>query len=150
MELKCFAWAQALVTLVYGFIQRETEKKPVGWKTSLPIPTVQFVYASLAIKQNGKDNVYMVEEKIPGEFEKVIHNGSAKPLIGRLHQEADVTIACFLAFTQHVQYLKTGKLAFIGDYQGKYLPGLYMFIAHTCQEAEQVMECSSCSLILRS
>jgi len=27
-------------------------------------------------------------------------------------------LALFLAFTQHVQYVKTGSLAFVSDYQG--------------------------------
>ena len=49
---------------------------------------------------------------------KYIGNGSVKPL-DFLGETAGYR-AKFLAFSQHVQYMKTKGLAFIGDFQGKY------------------------------
>ena len=63
--------------------------------------------------------MYMVKEAINeavhGTFVKYIGNGSVKPfefLDGPAAYWAE-----FLAFSQHVQYLKTKGLAFIGDFQ---------------------------------
>lgn len=62
----------------------------------------------------------MIEEVIDeagnGMFVKYIGNGSTNPFdLGNIaaHQ------AEFLAFSQHVQYVKTKSLTFIGDFQGK-------------------------------
>jgi hypothetical protein len=60
----------------------------------------------------------MIEEQIPSDFVKLINNNSAKVHKGSLGPEADVMLGAFLAFTQHVQYLKTQKQVFISDYQG--------------------------------
>jgi hypothetical protein len=52
-----------------------------------------------------------------GEFRKFVHNGSALPLL--LPDDDDYDLACFLCFCQHVQWSKTGSLAFVSDFQGK-------------------------------
>ena len=61
-----------------------------------------------------------MEELIPNvkeTFVKYIHNGTCRPL---LHlDDPEYNIAEFLAFTQHVQYNRTGGMAYISDYQGK-------------------------------
>jgi len=66
-------------------------------------------------------HTYIIEEVIDkavdGMFVKYIGNGSVKPfdyLNGTALYHAE-----FLAFSQHVQYLKTKGLAFIGDFQDK-------------------------------
>ncbi|KIO09198.1 hypothetical protein M404DRAFT_22387 [Pisolithus tinctorius Marx 270] len=64
--------------------------------------------------------VYLLEEKIEGGhavFKKFIHNMDCGPSLDEYEDGYD--IAEFLAFTQHVQYTKTGGLTFISDYQGK-------------------------------
>jgi hypothetical protein len=117
-ELRNLAWAHALLELVYAFIARFISQQSDDWKPRLPVPRVRFAWAALAIQQPNGDNVYMIEEQIPGDFVKLINNNSAKVRKGSLGPEADVTLGAFLAFTQHVQYLKTQKQVFISDYQG--------------------------------
>ena len=46
-----------------------------------------------------------------------MNNISATPT--HFANEEDEEWANFLAFTQHVQYFKTKKMAFVADYQGK-------------------------------
>ncbi|KAI5999707.1 hypothetical protein EDD15DRAFT_2151225, partial [Pisolithus albus] len=65
-------------------------------------------------------SVYLLEEKIEGgsaTFTKYIHNMDCGPSLSA--HEDGYDIAEFLAFTQHVQYSKTGGLVFISNYQGK-------------------------------
>ncbi|KAG2342758.1 hypothetical protein BDR05DRAFT_1000732 [Suillus weaverae] len=62
---------------------------------------------------------FLVEELIKGgqdEFVKFIHNMDSNPLLD--YDDYRYEVALFFAFTQHVQYIKTGGLAFISDYQG--------------------------------
>jgi hypothetical protein len=61
---------------------------------------------------------YLIEELIPdpNSFIKFIHNGTCLPLIDP--DEPEYNITEFLVFTQHIQYVKTGGLAYISDYQG--------------------------------
>jgi len=65
--------------------------------------------------------MYLGKELIPipsdGEdFVKYIRNGDAAPC-DLLDPDAE-NIAQFLAFTQHIQYVKTGGHVYISDYQG--------------------------------
>jgi hypothetical protein len=91
-----------------------------GGKPPFEIPQMRFVNAALAVAQNTKHDTYMLEEVIDeatdGGFVKYIGNGSAKP-----YRQSNNDLARrgqFLAFAQHVQYLKTKHLAFVGDFQG--------------------------------
>jgi hypothetical protein len=88
------------------------------------IPQMRFVRAALAILANETHDTYMIEEIIDdaaeGQFVKYIGNSSAKPLKNLTGDEA--YRAQFLAFSQHVQYIKTKGLAFIADYQGTLSP----------------------------
>jgi hypothetical protein len=88
------------------------------------IPHMRFVHAALGILANETHDTYMIEEVIDdateGQFVKYIGNGSAKPLKHLTGDEA--YRAQFLAFSQHVQYIKTKGLAFIADYQGMSSP----------------------------
>ena len=87
-------------------------------KPSFVIPRMHFVKSGLAIVDLICDT-YMVEEvideAIDGMFVKYIGNGSDKPY--DCLDEAATYQAEFLMFSQHVQYLKTMGLAFIGDFQ---------------------------------
>jgi hypothetical protein len=86
---------------------------------------MHFVEAALAIEQveDGKDaQVFLLEEVIgkdEGQFQKYMNNVS--PIPPQFADKKDEERAQFLAFTQHVQYFKMKKLAFVSDYQGKWL-----------------------------
>jgi len=129
-------WAKALLKMTYEFIDHAIDcaKEPPPFN----IPCLCFVDAGLllaysnapAITEGGLPLVktsgiismmYLGEELIPTpsdgkDFVKYIHNGDAAPC-DLLDPDAE-NIAQFLAFTQHVQYIKTGKQVYISDYQG--------------------------------
>ncbi|KAG2335884.1 hypothetical protein BDR05DRAFT_1018043 [Suillus weaverae] len=96
------------------------------------IPRVHFVDAGLAFSYSQRDSKptragsktgltcagYLVEELIEGgsdTFLKFIHNMDSNPLLDE--DDYCYKVALFFAFTQHVQYVKMGGLAFILDYQ---------------------------------
>ncbi len=113
MELRCLSWARALVNLVYSFVA-QFEPPPIE------VSQIQFVLAGLAISQNttrDKGHVLLVEQEIKGKFYKFLSNGSAKILPLPTAELVDAAQVC--AFMQHVQYIKTKKLAFVSDFQGK-------------------------------
>lgn len=106
----------------YQFIDAVLEQLDITDIQPPTIPRLQFVETALALgHQSGSTSistlpVFMVEEKINGSWQKYLHNGSAR--IPSHLSEKDTILAEFLAFTQHVQYLRTNGLAFISDYQG--------------------------------
>lgn len=116
-ELNCLHWASALMGIVYSFID---EHKTTYGLVPFPIPKMVFVKSALTISEADQE-VYLLEEVIndvvEGPFIKYIGNGSVKPfdfLDGEeLHRGK------FLSFCQHVQFLKTKGLTFVGDFQGK-------------------------------
>ena len=120
-ELKTLAWASALLDNVYAFIKK---KKP---NAQFDIPQFRFVRAALGEDrkkdQGPKRQAFLIEEYIDetseGEFTKYINNGIAKPL-GATVRVSDTyrRRAEFLCFTQHVQYVISGKTAYVSDYQG--------------------------------
>ena len=118
-ELNCLRWASALMGLVYSFID-EHKKANDNSPFPFPIPEMVFVKSALAISETDHE-VFLLEEVIDsaveGPFIKYIGNGSVIPsnfLIGeQLHRGE------FLSFCQHVQFLKTKGLAFVGDFQGE-------------------------------
>ena len=69
----------------------------------------------------GWKNVFLIEEVIRGDeqgpFRKYLNNVSPVPL--PISCGDDDERAKFLSFSQHVQYWKTKKQAFVSDYQGK-------------------------------
>jgi hypothetical protein len=115
-EINCLRWAAALMGIVYDFIDKYTK---IHGEPSFIIPKMRYVKSALAIVDMTHET-YMVEEVIDeavdGAFMKYIGNGSVKPL--DLLSDAAAYRAEFLAFSQHVQYMKTKGLAFIGDFQG--------------------------------
>lgn len=124
MEITCLVWARMLLDIVYQFIK---EKIAARGPPPFEIPTMRFVDAALAIEEgDGKSDphVFLLEEvienKLEGKFRKYLNNVSLKPPL--FPDEADNVRAKFLAFTQHVQYFKTKKLAIVSDYQGKLHP----------------------------
>jgi hypothetical protein len=114
----------------------------MGYDTStesppFKIPRMRFVDAGLALSYSQRGSkapakagskagslcaAYLVEELLEGghnEFVKFIHNMDSNPLLD--YDDYCYELALFFAFTQHVQYTKTGGLAFISDYQGDFL-----------------------------
>ena len=76
----------------------------------------------MEISPDQKPAVFLVEEVIAedqqGSFRKYLNNVSPVPQV--MSRKEDEDRASFLAFTQHVQYWRTKKQAFVSDYQGQY------------------------------
>ena len=116
-EMNCSRWANPMMKLAYDFVERENEKHG---ELPFPIPDMRYVKAALAIAKHVDNEIYLIEELIgeeDGGFEKYINNVYAVPLSTNDLQRKER--GDFLAFTQHIQYTKTKKLAFVSDQQGE-------------------------------
>jgi hypothetical protein len=125
MEIACAVWARSLLNLIYDFIDNET--KHFG-QNPFHIPQFHFVNLALGMEPHDSDthgrhwkNVFLIEEVIhedeQGPFQKYLNNMSPVPLL--MSCDEDVERVMFLSFSQHIQYWKTKKQAFVSDYQGK-------------------------------
>lgn len=118
LEIKCSYWANALMDLVYDYISEVHETKGTP---SFDVPNVRFVKTALATVQGATPNAFLLEEVIDAErdgpFRKYVNNDSTMPALG-LKSAMDLHLASFFVFCQHVQYLKTERLAYVSDYQG--------------------------------
>jgi hypothetical protein len=112
--------------MVYSYTKSVNPEEPL--ENILEVPRFRFVKAAIAIEQvpNGSKagRVFLLEENIEaagdGKFRKYMNN---EPWNFYTFDNAeDSTRAEFLRFTQHVQMWKTGKLAFVSDYQGTFSP----------------------------
>ncbi|KAJ7847148.1 hypothetical protein B0H14DRAFT_3677007 [Mycena olivaceomarginata] len=96
-ELLTHQWANALLDATYAHVTAVRQKlfadNPT-WKPHLKVPELRFTEAGLAIEQ--------------GEASR------AKPLPSVQND----TVAIFLAFSQHAQYVLSNGLAIVSDYQG--------------------------------
>ncbi|KAG1830417.1 hypothetical protein EV424DRAFT_1315609 [Suillus variegatus] len=125
-EANVLYWARSLLTFAYEYIDH-----CVANSSDTPpfhIPRLHFVEAGLTLShdhtQPGHKSKsltmpragYLVEELITDDFIKYIHNMDCNPMLDPY--EVGYEIAEFLACTQHIQFAKTGGLAFISDYQG--------------------------------
>ncbi|KAH9856453.1 hypothetical protein C2E23DRAFT_811477 [Lenzites betulinus] len=132
-DIICLQWASALMDLVYHFI-RSTDGE-TGKKCPLQVPELRYVrvaqgvealdlnHGHEAVARQAMDRkVFMIEEFIDpiqeGKWRKYINNNSARPLKSALTTAARQHIADFLVFCQHLQWLQTGGLAYISDFQG--------------------------------
>ena len=141
-EANVLYWAKALLKLLYQFI--DCAINDASTSPPFKIPRLRFIDAGLvlaysfaevvtnALEKTGQlakpgggtvSTIYLAEELIPtssnGEkFVKYIHNGDAAPC--DLFDSKAEEIAEFLAFTQHVQYIKTDGQVYISDYQGMF------------------------------
>jgi hypothetical protein len=127
VEANILIWATCLMSVTYGFIDRFLGKS----HTTVPfnIPRMRFVKAGIAVGQQAISRRstaragYLLEEYIDpansqqGPFIKYIHNSNAIPLSE--DGEIGYDTALFLCFAQHVQYEKTGHLAYVSDFQGE-------------------------------
>jgi hypothetical protein len=115
-ELNCLRWASALMGLVYDHID---EHMKTHGPAPFSIPQISFVKSALAIAEANQETFLLEEvinDAVNGHFVKYIGNGSVKPYD---HLKGDdIHTAKFLSFCQHVQFLKTKGLAFVGDFQG--------------------------------
>ncbi|KAG2110403.1 uncharacterized protein F5147DRAFT_574967, partial [Suillus discolor] len=131
-EANVLYWASSLLQLTYDFINH---RLATSCPPPFPVPRVRFVQGQAVIaapsgKLGSKSIMsglkpcpiraaYLLKELIDGSedaFVKFIHNMDTDPLLNKL--DCGYDLAVFFAFTQHVQYVKTGGLAFISDYQG--------------------------------
>jgi hypothetical protein len=115
-ELVCLDWANILLDLTYGFIEKAVSEygKPPGG-----IPALRFVQTMLA-EDPEKQKYFLIEEWVggTGNFTKYINNGHASSCVSVGARAAVHRIAEFLCFSQHVQYIETDGLAYTSDYQG--------------------------------
>lgn len=118
-EIACLGWGTALIEEVYNFIEVEEAKRG---KPPFDIPRMRFVQAALAIAKTDAKETFLIEEVIDekkeGKFVKYLNNDSPKPI--KLKNPERIMRAEFLSFAQHAQYMKTGGMAFISDFQGVY------------------------------
>ena len=129
MEVSCLVWAQALLDIVYNFIKEDVEIEDPGKLPNVPfhVPQSCFVKAGITVEQSSlistsvKKTTFLLEEVIDsnteGPFRKFLNNVSPEPLVMKMKEDEEQ--AKFLSFSQHVQYWKTKKQAFVSDYQGK-------------------------------
>ncbi|KAG1902613.1 uncharacterized protein F5891DRAFT_1186261 [Suillus fuscotomentosus] len=117
-EANVLYWANLLLDLTYAFVNHcvAASSNPPPFE----IPRLHFIHAGLTLSfLPGQMIITKPEELIPGgpdAFVKFIHNTDCDPLLDPGKDR--YSTALFLAFTQHVQYEKTGGLAYIFDYQG--------------------------------
>jgi hypothetical protein len=125
MELKCILWAQALLQLSYDYISTFDDDNGPPPPHLMNPPKFRFIHAALAVEQ-GKPSrdtrAFLLEEEIEesteGKFRKYFNNTSPVPCQFSENTKANLLRTDFLAFTQHLQFWKTGKLVFVADYQG--------------------------------
>jgi len=106
---------------VYDFIEREEGR--LG-SPPFQVPQMQFVQSGLAISMSEDRAAFLLEEFIDADndqghwYVKYLNNNSAKPR--SFAMEEQVLRADFLSFAQHVQFVQTGGLAFVSDFQGEF------------------------------
>ncbi|KAI6163399.1 hypothetical protein EDD17DRAFT_1507387 [Pisolithus thermaeus] len=91
------------------------EANALYWAKAL----LQMTYQQSVGTGSAVNIAYLVKEFIAmssDKFVKYIHNSNAEPCL-LVDMKAE-EIAEFLAFTQHIQYIKTGGQVYISDYQG--------------------------------
>jgi len=122
MEVSCLVWAQALLNIIYDFVEVEKDCRNLPFH----IPQLRFVNTAIAIEQSPsapsqKKTTFLLEEVINTNtdrpFRKYLNNISAEPLMQDTKEDEEQVT--FLTFSQHVQYWKTKKQVFVSDYQGK-------------------------------
>jgi hypothetical protein len=124
IEMACLIWAEQLLGLVYHFISETglSQGEPSSSTSFAPqVPQFRFVGCGLAFSDD-RNHIFLVEELInrsEGPFYKFINNRSACPLFELLPKDEEYqTRARFLAFAQHVQYVKTEGMVYFSDLQG--------------------------------
>ncbi|KAG6848990.1 hypothetical protein H0H93_012195 [Arthromyces matolae] len=119
IECNMLCWAKALLELANTFIASKlTTHLPD--KPDFYVPNLRFVDGGIAtvVGASGESGCsFLIEERLDHTlFQKYVHNGEAVPLT-EPHEEG-YEIAVYACFIQHVQYVLTGEMAFISDFQG--------------------------------
>jgi hypothetical protein len=123
-------WANSLLRDVYDFITEYNKHTNTAYPEE--IPQFRFVTVGLAITTfpSEKKEVFLVEELIQqeedGPWRKYINNNSSRPC--NFSDNKNKLRAEFLSFCQHVQYWRTGRLAFTSDFQGLYFYFIFPFV----------------------
>ncbi|KAI6032478.1 hypothetical protein EDC04DRAFT_2571972, partial [Pisolithus marmoratus] len=113
-EANTLYWAKALLMMTYDFIDGAIAS--ANSPPPFEIPCLHFIEAGLALAHSQLMKG-PTKPKLSGTICSYIHNMDCRPSMSVDMHGYD--IAEFLAFTQHIQYSKTGGLVFISDYQGK-------------------------------
>ncbi|KZO91277.1 hypothetical protein CALVIDRAFT_568317, partial [Calocera viscosa TUFC12733] len=122
-------WASSIHNLSNQFVRNYLDEHPNSAASKLQIPETRMVLGGLYL--NGPDSkdgragmIILIEELIAApeaakgpHFLKFINNGLPVP---KFSQGQAGLVSRFLAFSQHVQYVKMDKLAFVSDYQGSF------------------------------
>ncbi len=122
VECNCIRWASILMDMTYQFIAREVKHRG---EPPYPIPTLRFTRVMITLIQDlPASKAFLVEEWIDTDDSdcrfikylnnRVLHHISDSPPQACKARE----ITDFLTFAQHVQWQKSGQLAFTSDYQG--------------------------------
>ncbi|KAG6907733.1 hypothetical protein DXG01_007591 [Tephrocybe rancida] len=121
IELNCIGWSDALFDMVYHTVDAVDQEKGMP---PFEVPKMRYVQAGIAISlsesENGIKQAFLVEELIGTKgtdyFIKYINNDSARP---RKFKNLERSVrAEFLAFAQHLMYVKTGATIYASDLQG--------------------------------
>ncbi|KAH8999867.1 hypothetical protein EDB86DRAFT_2802278 [Lactarius hatsudake] len=116
-------WASSLLQDVYNFIDLYHKSHPTTCPATIPV--FQFVTCGLAMTNvpgatPQHKEVYLIEELIQpdhdGPWRKYIKNNSSCPCYFK--DMNNYRCSEFLAFCQHVQYWRMGRLVFTSDFQG--------------------------------
>jgi hypothetical protein len=118
LESYCATWGAAMMDLVYDFME---QRDKISGPPPFGVPQMRFVRVALAVADNDRHDTFLLEEFIDeeadGKFLKYINNDQSTPLDYPSHPERN-HIGQFLAFAQHIQFLKSQKMAFVSDIQG--------------------------------
>ncbi|KAG2368381.1 hypothetical protein BDR07DRAFT_1269887, partial [Suillus spraguei] len=112
-EANVLYWANSLLDLTYAFVNCCVAASSTP--PPFDIPHLHFIHAGLALSFL-PGQMIVAKPGGPDAFVKFIHNTDCDPLLDP--GKDGYSTALFLAFTQHIQYEKTGGLAYMSDYQG--------------------------------
>ena len=121
IECNCLIWASFLLDFTFQFVNREIEG---GGDLSRPIPVLRFTRSMMAIvRQHKGEKAFLIEEWLEPDdnerpFLKYLGNRYLQSCIPTTAPPHAHEVVEFLCFAQHVQWEKTGGLAFTSDYQG--------------------------------
>lgn len=116
-------WASILLDMAYQFVMDEITRRG---EPNYRIPELRYTRSMVAIVQGtANEKAYLIEEWIHTDegdsgtqFYKYIDNRTPTSALPLSAPQEACDIASFLLFTQHVQWEKTCRKAFVSDYQG--------------------------------
>ncbi|KZT57982.1 hypothetical protein CALCODRAFT_418388, partial [Calocera cornea HHB12733] len=118
-EANLLYWATSLHELAQSFASKFLSENPKSAASKLELPETCFVLGGLfqhgQESGNERSGLVVLIEELGSSFIKFINNSSPVPCVS---EGPAGTVGRYLAFCQHVQYVKTGGLAIISDYQG--------------------------------